>query len=243
MATASGARGPGPERAWAPSLPLQGQVVLDRDESAHLVRVRRVQAGEPVVLFDGAGTTRIGSLTTADPKGAVVTVHGAHPARVPARTVRIAASLPEPARADQMIATLAELGVADFVPLRCARTDSRRDALLERRRARWERACREALKVNGGAHVMGVHAPRDLADLLGEPCLVLDPDPQARPFLAVLEDADPTPWILVGPEGGFTEAEVTRWKQAGMPAARLGASALRTATAACAAAAAALLQS
>ena len=53
--------------------------------------------------------------------------------------------------------------------------------------------------------------------------------------------ADPTPWLLIGPEGGFTDAELDTASTAGVATARLGGPALRTATAALVAAAAALL--
>jgi 16S rRNA (uracil1498-N3)-methyltransferase len=46
----------------------------------------------------------------------------------------------------------------------------------------------------------------------------------------------------VGPEGGFTEAEVAAARAAGVPAASLGGCALRTEIAAAAAAAVALAQ-
>lgn len=240
MATAADRRGPGPERAFTPHVPLVGEVVLDGEESAHLVRVRRVAAGQPVVLFDGVGGTGIGTLTQADPRAAVVTVVGPHPARAPARAVRLAVSLPEPARADRMVAMLAEMGVGELTPLMCNRTDPGRRTLAGRRATRWARATREALKVNGCAHAMQIHETRPLADLLGPEGLLLDPDPARGSLAQVLGSGEGIPWILVGPEGGFTEGEIASATEAGSPIARLGGLALRTGTAAVVAAAAIL---
>jgi len=217
-----------------------GEVVLDGEESAHLVRVRRVAAGQIVVLFDGLGATGIGTLTQADPRAAVVALTGPHPARLPARLVRLAVSLPEPARADRMVAMLAELGVSELMPLTCARTDPGRRTLAGRRAKRWTRAAREALKVNGGAHALRIHPTKAFAELVGPESLLLDPDPDAPPFAECLGATDPTPWILIGPEGGFTEAELVTAVEAGTHTARLGGLALRTGTAALAAAAVAL---
>ena len=241
MATAADRRGPGPERAFAPDLPTTGDVVLDKEESAHLVRVRRVREGDDVVLFDARGATRQGRLITADAKAAVVTVVGEAPARAPGRRVRLAVSLPEPARADALVATAAELGVAVLQPMTCARTDPGRAALAERRAAKWARAAREALKVNGLAYALEIPTPVAFEALLAEPALLLDPDPTAPPLRDMLGEADPTPWLLIGPEGGFTDAELDTASTAGVATARLGGPALRTATAALVAAAAALL--
>lgn len=240
VATASGGRGPGPERAYAALLPEVGAVVLDAEESAHLVRVRRVAAGQAVVLFNGLGATVIGTLTKADPRAAAIQVTGAHPARIPARVVRLAVSLPEPARADRMVAMLAELGVAELTPIMCARTDPGRRTLAQRRAQRWQRAAREALKVNGAAHALRIHPTRPYADVLGPEAVLLDPDPAAPDFAACLGGSEVTPWILIGPEGGFTEPELALATAADTPTARLGALALRTGTAAVTAAAVAL---
>src|SRR5262245_27595219 len=138
MATRGAARGPGPERAWHAPLPAAGPVTLCADESAHLVRVRRVRAGDPVVLFDGTGTTRAGRLVAADPRAAVVMVEGDAEDREPSRRITLAVSPPEPGRADELVQSLAWLGVSRLVPLVCERTPRGRDDLVSRRRTRWE---------------------------------------------------------------------------------------------------------
>lgn len=236
MATAGGARGSGPERAFAPELPATGAVTLDAEESSHLVRSRRVRVGEAVVLFDGRGTTRIGSLRKADGRAAVVEVEGDYPARAPARRVRLAVSLPEAGRADRLVGALAELGVETLAPLVCERTPPGRGDLAARRTQRWERLAREAAKVNGAARVLAFHSPLAFAEALREVAVLLDPDPGLPPLLDVVPARGP-PWILIGPEGGFSGAELAAARAAGCAAARLGNLVLRTETAAVAAAA------
>ena len=107
MATSGDKRGAGPERAYAPELPAAGEVVLDAEESAHLVRVRRVEAGAEVALFDGRGATRRARLLTADPRAARLVVLGEGADRAPRRALIVAASIPEPARADELVEALA----------------------------------------------------------------------------------------------------------------------------------------
>jgi 16S rRNA (uracil1498-N3)-methyltransferase len=244
MATLGAGRGAGPERAWHAPLPAAGEVTLAPEESAHLVRVRRVRAGEEVVLFDGAGATRRARLVAADPRAAVLRIEGDAPDREPARALVLAVSPPEPARADDLVQALAWLGVTRLVPLLCERTPRGRAELVLRRRARWERLAREAAKGSGRSRLLAVAEPRSLAHLLAEPpaegLVLLDPDPAAIPLLRALPEGRAAPWLLVGPEGGFTSAEVGAATRVGAAVARLSATALRVELAALAAASVAL---
>lgn len=244
MATAGGTRGSGPERAWCARLPERGEVALDAEESAHLVRVRRVAAGDEVVLFDGQGATRRAVLRAADARAARLEVLGPAPDRQPSRRLVVAASIPEPGRADELVEGLAWLGVACWVPLACTRTPAGRLDLPARRAARWQRIAREAAKGNGCARLLEVVAPQRLEALLAAlpaaGARLLDPDPSAPVLLDCLPPAGDLPWLLVGPEGGFVDAEVAAAAGAGLARARLGSPALRVEQAALAAAALAL---
>lgn len=241
MATAGDARGAGPERAFAPQLPVTGEVLLDAEESAHLVRVRRVAVGSEVALFDGRGVTRRARLLTADPRAARLLVWGEGADRAPRRALTVAASIPEPARADALVEALAWLGVTRWVPLLCSRTPANRAALVDRRAERWARIAREAAKGNGRSLLLEVGAATRLDELLAAPpaagLVLLDPDPEAGRLLDLLCGREALPWLLVGPEGGFTQAEVEAARGSGVPTASLGATALRVEIAAQAAAA------
>jgi 16S rRNA (uracil1498-N3)-methyltransferase len=243
---ATGERGgAGAERAFAAPLPEGGDVVLDPEEARHLVRVRRVAVGDEVVLVDGRGGARRGRLLEASRERTVVRIEGPASPRVPARRVAVAVAFPASSRADDLVAALGELGVERLVPLLATRSavDAERAA---GRRARWERIAREALKVNGSATSLAIGEPAALDALLERTTregtfvpVMLHTDP-ALPSLAAVLGSVPSPLLLVGPEGGFTEAERKTASDRGVPAASLGACALRTETAAIAAAAVAL---
>ena len=243
MATAGDQRGVGPERAFHRGLALGTEVVLSPEESHHLCRVRRVAVDDPVVCFDGEGGSVLGTVVDADPRGARVRLQTPYPSREPAAEVTIAASVPEPARADAMVATLAELGVRRWIPLRCARTPARRMELVDRRRARWGRAAQEAAKVNGCARLMAIASPRAFAEVIASADYLLDPDPRAGTLAAALHGRPATRiCLVVGPEGGFADEELRVASDAGLQAVTLGTCALRTGTAAVAAAAVCLAQ-
>jgi 16S rRNA (uracil1498-N3)-methyltransferase len=148
--------------------------------------------------------------------------------------VCIASAVPGPSRLDDLVTALAELGVATWVPLACERSD--RGALdgLARRRDRVARLVREAAQGSGRSRFLDVAEPVTLAEALTRPggrgAFLLDPDPQAPRLVDLLrssrDEADML--LLVGPEGGFTEAELQAALGAGVRPASLGACALRT---------------
>lgn len=239
MATAGDRPGAGPERAFVAALTSTGQVVLATDESSHLVRSRRVQVGDPVVLFDGAGMTCLGRLVTADPRAACVEIEGPYPDREPARAIRLAMALPEGGRSDQLVSALAELGVGTLLPLTFARSPRGRGELPARRAKRFGRIVREAAKVCGRSRLLEVTSGQAFADWLPS-CgglVFLDPDPTAPRLVDVLPREGELPWLLVGPEGGLDETERRLVRDAGCAVAQVGATALRIETAGMAAAA------
>ena len=244
MATRGDGRGVGHERAFVTTLPAGGQVVLDAEESRHLLRSRRAQPGDTIVLFDGQGNGRFAELLDGDGRTATLVVGDPAPSREPPRAVRIACSLPEAGRADDLVALLAELGVAELQPILCARTDPRRAALPGRRANRWQRLIREAAKVNGCHQFLVVHDTRPLAAFLADAAagdaVLLDPDPDAPALIDALPAAGALPWLVIGPEGGFTDAELVAARSREHLVSRLGACALRVGTAAVSAAAVAL---
>lgn len=233
MATAGDRRGAGPERAYCPHLPAAGPVTLDREEGNHLVRARRVRVGDAVVLFDGRGGTVLARLVDARGDAPVLEVVGPAPDREPRRRVVVATALPGAGRADDLVAALAELGVTLLVPLKAQRAGLDADDLRARRAERWARIVREAAKVNGRSRLLEIGAPMSpaalpaAARLAGGAPILCDTDPRLPSLSRVVGDAD-SPWILIGPEGGFEDEELSALAAAGVPGASLGACALRT---------------
>ena len=242
MATAGSTRGAGPERAYIAAIPSSGTVRLDAEEGHHLVRARRARVGDAVVLFDGRGASVLARLLDADAKAPSLAIVGPYPDREPARAVTIASAVPGPSRLDDLVTSLAELGVTTWVPLLCERSD--RDAVegLTRRRERLDRLVREAAKVSGRSRVLDIGAPTVLSDITrrspASDVFLLDPDPTVPTLISSLQSMPPTAPVLalVGPEGGFTELEL-RWADGtGVRRVSLTACALRTELAAIAAA-------
>lgn len=227
-----------PPRAYYAGSWDEAEARLDREESRHLVRVRRLAAGERVQLFDGRGVVREGVLLAADPSAARVRLEGAAIVQQPPRQLDMYVAWPEPSRRDELVEALAALGVSRLVPIWTQRTQRDRAGASSSRHERRSRLVREALKVSGYAVSLVVEDPIPLADALRAGTILLDTHGKL-PLLgeAIRCDASPSCGLLVGPEGGFTAAERAAAGEAGLVFCSLGPGILRVERAAAAAAA------
>jgi 16S rRNA (uracil1498-N3)-methyltransferase len=206
---------------------------------AHHARVKHLEPGEAVHLFDGRGhvaaarVVTLGKLTVSLRIETVATVAPRTPRLI------VAVSRPKGERLDWMLEKLTELGVAAIWPLECERSvaGARQD-----RMDRWQRRIIEAAKQAHVAWLPTIQPVKNLPQLLERAAeftdlLVADTAGPARPILAARLAAGARPLILIGPEGGFSDAERERMRRSGFHAVSLGTTVLRTETAAVVAAA------
>jgi 16S rRNA (uracil1498-N3)-methyltransferase len=208
-------------------------VVLDRDDSRHALRSLRLRPGEAVSVSDGEGRAGAGTLLREEGGLAVVEVTGVRQvARArPAVAVRVAP--PKGDRLRWMVQKLAEIGT-DAVWLapadRSVRTlpDERADAAARRLAA----VAREAAMQARQPFLMRVEPERaDTGAAVGR--VVLLHVGSDRRLSEVLPAEPPEQITLcIGPEGGFTAAEVAAAEGDGSLVASLGPGVLRTETAA-----------
>lgn len=187
--------------------------ILSPEESRHALRALRLATGDRVTVFD-ARETWTGEIEST---AGAVTVRLIEKLEAPkiARVV-VAAAVPKGARLDWMIEKLAELGVAEFVPVRFARSVTEPG---EGKRKRLDKIAVAAAK-QSGAPVMKISAEIRVDQL------------PADAILASPASADRAPsgggCIVIGPEGGLTAEEEARFPRR----MSLGPTILRTETAA-----------
>lgn len=204
---------------------------IDGPEAHHAVSVKRVRAGDAVRLFDGFGreTTAIVRAIEGTRRNPCLIVEAREPVRTTSEpTLTVASAIPKGDRIDAMIDQLAQLGARVWHPIVCARSEQRE----VRRADKLERRAIEAAKQCGSAWALTIAAPVPAESLMG-PCVVLA-DASGERF----EPASETPRaLLIGPEGGWTDEELERARDAGTTVARFGRYTMRIETAAVAAAA------
>jgi 16S rRNA (uracil1498-N3)-methyltransferase len=192
---------------------------LEAEDAHHLSRVLRLRPGEPVTVADGTGGWRPCRWTGngVEPDGAVV--H--EPRTGPALTIGFA--VPKGDRPEWIVQKLTELDVDHIVLLRTDHSVVRWDAERSARHVdRLRRVAREASMQSRRVWLPRVEGVRTVAELdreRGRTVAIAQPG-GAPPSLA-------EPTLLVGPEGGWSEAEL-----AGRPHVGLGPTVLRVETAA-----------
>lgn len=230
-------------RVFHPGGGIEGErIVLDAEESHHLLRVLRARDGDPVEVFDGRGAAWSGTVEGSAGGAAILRVGAAIGGRTdPDFAVVIHQALCRPEKLEWVLQKGTEIGVAAFDLLAAARADAAAPSAT--RIDRYRRVLVEACKQSGRRRVPSLSGPSPIPGPPGPGAsgVVLDLDARAAPLAAILEGPRPVALHLaVGPEGGFTREEVDVMEATGWRAAGLGPRTLRTETAGVIAAALAL---
>jgi 16S rRNA (uracil1498-N3)-methyltransferase len=206
-----------------------GVAALSADDRRHLERVLRLRDGDVCEAVAGGRVYR----ARVARGGLELLEEAAAPPAVPPVTVWIA----QPgARSDGAVEKLTELGVGSVGALRTERLKgSWSDARLDR----WRRVAAAAAKQARRADVPGVAGPRDYADVLSPDAVVLS-NVGASGGLGDRVVGRRSATLLIGPEPGWSGAELELARSRGVAVATFGPVVLRTETAAVVAAALAL---
>ena len=220
-------------------------VVVEGDEAHHAVAVRRLRVGEELLLTDGLGATATGQVAATAKRELRVTVASVDSAPRPDPRIVVVQALPKGERGELAVAMLTEVGVDRIVPWASARSvavwNGERGA---KSLARWRSTAREAAKQARRAWFPDVAAlaqTSEVAELLASATLaVVLHEATEQPLSGVAVPASGEIVVVVGPEGGLTDDEVSTFERAGAITVRMGSEVLRTSTAGVAAVAAVL---
>ncbi|HTA43001.1 MAG TPA: RsmE family RNA methyltransferase [Bryobacteraceae bacterium] len=215
-----------------------GQAEITGENAHHLTRVLRVEAGQKFEITDNE-------------RAWLATVETARKDQVRFRVIEEIAAGPELPRITLYLALIkferfewavekaTELGVTRIVPIDANRTEQGLFAGAQKRVERWRRIAREASEQSRRLREPDVASPARLAEVLRDTSthrIWLDEQPGAPPLIRAFSPRpSDSAAVLVGPEGGWVDAERRQFADAGWLAASLGPSILRAETAACAA--------
>lgn len=218
-------------------------VVVKGPEAHHAAVVRRIGAGEQVVLTDGAGTQATGTVTAASKSALEVSVEEVTVADRPAPHVTVVQAIPKGDRADLTVEVLTEVGVDRIVPWAAGRCvgvwrGDRAAKSLEKWRATAREAAKQSRRVwlpevteqASTPDVVALLEEADLAVVLHEGAVV--------PLGSLVLDDVGSLVLVVGPEGGISDDELAAFDHADV--VQLGSTVMRTSTAGVAAVAALL---
>jgi len=206
----------------------------------HLFRVKRLEIGEEVRIVDGEGRARRSVVARVERAHAVLALGSAEPSREPALALELLVAPPKPDRAAWLVEKATELGA---VAVRFVATDrAARDARSfgPAQILRLHRIAVAAVEQCGRSRipeVSGVHPFAEALERLeasGGAAVALDPggEPAAR---ALPPAGALSLFVLIGPEGGWSDPERERFEHLGVRRISLGERILRVETAAAAA--------
>ncbi|SER64545.1 16S rRNA (uracil(1498)-N(3))-methyltransferase [Actinokineospora terrae] len=220
------------------ALPAAGSFTLDGPEGRHAAAVRRLRAGERLLVGDGAGSVAECVVTAAAKDSLDVAVERRWTEPRPDLRVVLVQALVKGDRGELAVELATEAGVDAIVPWRASRCVAKWEdgPRGEKALARWRSTAREAAKQARRSWIPEVRDPVNqtgLFDLVraSAGALVLEAHLATRLVEVRLPESGDLV-LVVGPEGGITPEEQTTLEQAGATAVRLGPAVLRTSTAA-----------
>jgi 16S rRNA (uracil1498-N3)-methyltransferase len=217
------------------------ELSLGSEQARYVGRVLRLRSGDALTVFDGSGgeyPATIGTITKQE-LNLSVGEHISRSAESPLR-IRLVQGISRGERMDIVVQKATELGVQRISPVltdfSVVKLEPDRAA---KRRDHWQKIAQSACEQCRRNIVPAIDAPQSLLEWFGDntgsdkPQLILRAD--ARDSMPAIDMPGSDLTILIGPEGGFSEAEYERATVAGLKAVRLGPRIMRTETAALAA--------
>ncbi|MET8682039.1 16S rRNA (uracil(1498)-N(3))-methyltransferase [Streptomyces sp. NPDC004647] len=212
-------------------------IILDGPEGRHAVSVRRLRAGEEILLTDGAGSGAYGTVTAVEGKDRLeVAVSELRTEPEPRPRITVVQALPKGDRGELAVETMTETGVDAVVPWSAARCVTQwKGERGEKALRKWRATAREAGKQSRRLRfpaVTDLMTTRQVAALLADAAFAAVLHEEGSEPLAAAElPTEGDIVLVVGPEGGVGPEELATFAEAGAKPYRLGPTVLRTSTA------------
>jgi 16S rRNA (uracil1498-N3)-methyltransferase len=207
------------------------RVALEGKEAWHALGVKRLNPGDSVRLIDGQGTVAKARVDTVDGRQSALLeiILVEHFPRLQPDII-LATAVAKGDHQATLLDMATQLGISAWQPLACQRSVSH---VGKNSYQRWQKICLEACKQSGSAWLPGLlpalspeaAAARAIED--GRQVLFAHPAGEQQ---RVAKSGKLI--LMIGPEGGFTDSEVSRLDQLGAVKQGLGRNILRIETAA-----------
>jgi 16S rRNA (uracil1498-N3)-methyltransferase len=215
-------------------------VALSPEESHHLARVLRVEAGQKLALFDGQGTRAEGVVEAVTKKEVTVRITARETVPPPAVEITLIQAVCKPDRFELILQKATELGIHRILPV-VTQNASLPSGKIEKMAERGESIIRNAAQQCGTAWLPDFQPLEKMEAILPnigkyDVAFIGSLHPEAKPFRETFQCMEKskikTTALLIGPEGDFTAEEVNAAVAAGAIPVTFGSQILRTETAA-----------
>ena len=203
-------------------------VTLSETESHHISRVLRLKAGDAIIIFNGRGQSWDAEIDAAGKRvSARLVKPRPSPPPAPAR-VTLAIGLLKGDAMDDVVRDATALGVAEIIPMATAHAVVPKRARGDDAVARWQRVAVASAKQCGQLFLPEIAAVTEVDHVLrrdiSTKLLCVEPALGGAEVSAIASDSI---LILIGPEGGWSQEEVTAARAAGCHSITLGPLTLR----------------
>ena len=188
-------------------------VALPTEVAHHVVRVLRLAGGARITLFDGSGGEYAAILEKTGRSGVTASIERFDAiARESPLAITLAQAVLAADAMDYAVRKAVELGAGRIAPVVAARSQGLRGERSERRLAHWRAIAIAACEQCGRNRVPSIAPPQSLEAWLNtvnaeRPSVIAAPGSEVS--LATFAARTPPGAIVIGPEGGFTEAELS----------------------------------
>ncbi|MEP7354315.1 MAG: RsmE family RNA methyltransferase [Acidobacteriota bacterium] len=199
-----------------------GQAHLAGDDARHLTKVLRVEVGQKFEISDNRNAY-LAEIEAAHKGDVSFRVVEQLPAEAPRVHMTLCAAIYKFDHFEWMVEKATELGVAEIVPVHAARTESGLEKAAEKRTERWRRIALEASQQCRRTHVPVITKVLTLGEALARPATyryVLDENASGTTLASALpaqRSVEDSVAVLIGPEGGWTDAERGQFMSAWSP--------------------------
>ncbi|WP_076414267.1 16S rRNA (uracil(1498)-N(3))-methyltransferase [Shewanella sp. UCD-KL12] len=211
-------------------------LALDDEAASHVGRVLRMAPGEQICLFNGGNEDFQTEIISASKKNVSVKVlsSNANNSESPLH-IHLGQVISRGDRMDFTIQKSVELGVNTITPLFSERCGVKLSGeRLEKKIHQWQKIVIAACEQSGRSHVPEIRPAMSLEAWCSEQtdALKLNLHPRASHGIGGLSLKVPKVRLLIGPEGGLSETEISKTEQDEFTDVLLGPRVLRTETAA-----------
>jgi 16S rRNA (uracil1498-N3)-methyltransferase len=216
------------------------RVTFPAEVSRQLNLVLRLKPGTMVTVLDGTGIEYSVTLTEVNSNtslGDIIDNRAA--ATEPHTHLTLLLGLTQREKFEWMLQKCTEVGVTMFVPVISSRSLVQSGREVLGKYERWQRILREAAEQSHRGVIPGLHEPMTLKEAVNladfsEHCRLIPWEEEKSLSIraALIQNRSEKVVLAVGPEGGFSEAEVSMAKLAGFLPVSLGPRILRMETAA-----------
>ncbi len=218
------------------------EVFLPPEEINHVYRVLRLKVGDIIVAADGLGAGRLAEIKQLSSQQVLVSLHEPVQERESPLKITLFQSLLKGDKMDLVIRQAVELGVNSIIPLISDRTIPVQGKEQNMKKIlRWRKKVRSAAAQCRRLYLPSLEPIQELKSVLPrlEEATTLVPWEEEKNLLIGEVLKRPCPqkrvvFLFIGPEGGFTEAEVEALRNVGAETVSLGLRIMRSETAAAA---------